>query len=222
MIFLPDHLNSVFRAGMHGHEPPVAIKDHLMFVPPDDQKLWDEWVQDLPTQEGFSGTGLDKFGARIPYGLGPHSMRDLRTVLDLTKPKTILEIGFNLGYSSVMWLGLSDCLVTSVDISTKDETLSAANTLQARFPDRFNFISADSKYLLQFIAGRKFDLIFIDGGHHYEDVMADIRTGLELGVRHFVFDDWWPCFGPGVQKAINDSPLTITHLLSNIAVGHRT
>jgi hypothetical protein len=189
-----------------------------MYSTPEDQALYLECVKGLPTLAGFSGTGRDENDVPIPYGVGPHSVRCIREVCEIVQPKSILEIGFNLGYSASLWLHFTSATLFSVDISNKRETLAAATTLTERYPDRFTFLCCDSFKLLPRLEGKKFDLIFIDGGHLDEHVMNDIRVAQALDIPNLCFDDWLPQFGPGVQPSIARYKLTVAKVMGNIAL----
>ena len=187
---------------------------------PEDSKLYLDLTvhRGLPTLGGINGTGFDKYGKQIPYGLGPHSVDPIRKVCELTKPTSILEIGFNMGYSSALWLHFTDAKVVAVDISDKDETLLAAKILKELYPDRFEFVLSDSKHLYEKIKDRQFDFIFIDGDHEDDGVMADMQLAKDLNIHNICLDDWLPQFGPGVQPSAKRHSLNVTHIFGNIAL----
>lgn len=185
---------------------------------PEDASLYQKLTADLPTLAGLKGTGLDSNGEPMKFGLGPHSVKCISEVAALTNPTSILEIGFNVGYSAAMWLHFTQAKLVSVDISTSDETATAARLLKEMYPNRFHFIREDSGKVLDRIQGWKFDLIFIDGGHLEPDVVNDISLGLALNVKYFCFDDWQNEWGPGVQPAFNKSSLELMKVMGNIAL----
>jgi hypothetical protein len=189
-----------------------------MYASENDSKFFLEVSKGLATLAGLTGTGKDKYGVPLPYGVGPHSVRCMRAVVDIVKPKTILEIGFNMGYSSAIWLTLTDANVVGVDISDKDETLHGAKVLSERYPGRFEFVLSDSAQVLPKLEGRQFDMIFIDGGHLEHHVMNDIGIAKALNIPRLCFDDWLPEFGPGVQPAIKNWGLNVEHVFGNIAL----
>ena len=194
------------------------MTDNLMYASVEDTMMFLELTRGLPNLSGFNGTGKDEHGDPIPYGLGPHSVRCIREVCETTRPNSILEIGFNLGYSASMWLYFTSADLVSVDISDKKETLAAASTLQERHPGRFQFICSDSALVAPLLAGKQFDLIFIDGGHLEHHVMNDIGLAKSLDIPNLCFDDWLPQFGPGVQPAIQKYDLDVVKVLGNIAL----
>lgn len=202
--------------------------DDLMYASEEDIKLFHQATAGLPGVEGFSGTGFDASGERIPYGVGPHSVKCFRQIIDYVKPKNILEIGTNLCYSSSLWLMMSDANIVTVDISSKAETKAAVEFMNKKHGgNKFFFILEDSAHLLDtwetYLRRQNFDTAFIDGGHLEHHVMADIGLCLKLGIKWIVFDDVLPQFGPGVIPAIQQHPqLKEVVTIHNIALYENT
>jgi len=180
--------------------------EELMYAGPEDQAFYLKCVEGLPTLAGLNGTGKDAEGIPLPYGVGPHSVRCLREIVEISNPKNIFEIGFNMGWSSSLWLNLTskETKVVSCDISFKEETTYAAKFLQMKYPGRFKFYFRQLQDM-SVIEELPFDLCFIDGCHLYEDVVKDIELcAVYYQCPWIAFDDILPQFGPGVQKAIDD------------------
>ena len=186
--------------------------EELMYASPEDIEFFNKCIEGLPKDPGYS--------------CGPHSVRCLREIVNITEPSSIIEIGLNCGYSSALWLELAEefsVSVLSIDISERKETLDAGFMLSSRYPSRFQFLICDSKKVNMLYAGKleraKASLIFIDGGHEYEDVKSDIQLAINLGIKWIAFDDWLPQFGPGVQKAIAEHPeLEMVKEMGNIVL----
>ena len=154
-------------------------------------------------------------------GLRAHSLAAIRSILEIVKPKCILEIGFDRGHSSAMWLGLSDASVVSIDISDDSELHEAVAVLQRRYPGRLTFIRSDSKVVHNKLLGFCFDFAFIDGDHTEEGALADMRLAKWLHIPWVALDDWLPEFGPGVQLAASRVGFVVTSVFKqNIALGH--
>jgi len=110
------------------------------------------------------------------------------------KIKSILEIGFNIGYSASMFLEFDPdrkSKVTSVDIGIHAATVNAAKAVKNLHGDRFSFILSDSKKVKKQLKGQLFDLAFIDGDHTDPGVASDIRLCIDLQIPFLLFDDYW-------------------------------
>jgi len=92
------------------------------------------------------------------------------------KYNIITEIGFNAGHSAALMLTANpDLKLTSIDIGSHSYTVPCATIIQNHFPNRLTLIIKDSKKI-----GRSeiehSDVVVIDGGHQFEDCLADIAT----------------------------------------------
>lgn len=100
--------------------------------------------------------------------------------------KTIAEIGLNAGHSAEHFL--TQCkelqLFVSFDINAYAYTALAAEYLKQKYKERFHFVAGDSidtvPQLKKERPDLKFDLIYIDGMHHFSWVFADILHTQEM------------------------------------------
>lgn len=172
----------------------------------------DEW--------GIISASLPNFGHSLHCGCGPHSYRSMRLFLREVQPKRLLEIGFNLGHSALFWLRNGVPNLTSVELKV-DESVNLADVTISKYAlekgSSFKLVTGDSKFVLPTLSCNVYDASFIDGGHEYSDVMADISGCLQLGIQHLFFDDWLTIYG-GVQQAIHDSELHILWISGNQAL----
>ena len=160
---------------------------------------------------------LPKRSELTPYHCGAPNVNKFRLFLNLVHPVHLLEIGFNLGHSSMLWLNLGVERVTSVDVRENDPLLRAGvAAVREQFGSRIEF-KFRRELTDEFLAGCRPAAIFIDGGHMREDVAADIELGQRLGVRHFFFDDFDLHHGPGVQPAIIEKRLMPQAIFANMA-----
>jgi predicted O-methyltransferase YrrM len=99
---------------------------------------------------------------------------------------TIAEIGFNAGHSAECFLTHCKNLqgLVSFDINHFPYTKPAAEYLGRLHPNRFLFIEGDSLVKVpEFVKSfprQKFDLIYIDGNHVFEQVVGDIVNAMTL------------------------------------------
>lgn len=149
--------------------------------------------------------------------LGPHSVGAIREICRICAPKTILEIGFNVGYSSTMWLSFSDATVYSVDNSTRDHTLDAFQRVKNRFGDRFHFLNVDSAAVKPLLEGISFDFAFVDGDHTASGVERDLDMVRSLGILNIAMDDYWPRFS-AAQEVLPRSGYEVVQQWGNIVL----
>jgi predicted O-methyltransferase YrrM len=108
-------------------------------------------------------------------------------LINLTnKPKiNVLEIGFNAGHSADTFLNNNSSLnLTSFDLGEYKYNKSAKEFIDSNYPGRHNLIYGDSTITIpEFINKNpniRFDVIFIDGGHEYSIVKADMENCMRL------------------------------------------
>jgi predicted O-methyltransferase YrrM len=104
-------------------------------------------------------------------------------ILQNTKPKTILEVGFNAGFSCLlMKMLLPDVNITCVDLNEHKYVMPCFNKLSSDFSN-LNIIPGSSYDvgLPQLIRKNiTFDLIHIDGDHRLEGARKDIELCIKL------------------------------------------
>jgi predicted O-methyltransferase YrrM len=98
---------------------------------------------------------------------------------------TALEIGFNAGHSADTMLRANKNLsLVSFDLGCHAYVQPAADYIQFLHPGRHALFIGDSTQTLPLYIeanpDKKFDLLFIDGGHDYEVAKADMENCLKL------------------------------------------
>jgi predicted O-methyltransferase YrrM len=102
-------------------------------------------------------------------------------VRGLRDKAALLEIGFNAGHSSVLFLAENTTLhVHSFDMNRHGCVASGKEYIEANFPGRHRLVQGDSRLTVpQFFKvspHRMFDVIFIDGGHDFDNALSDLRN----------------------------------------------
>ena len=99
--------------------------------------------------------------------------RFLKLMLELKKPKNILEVGTAVGFSAILMAqySQSDCHITTIEKYEKRMPVATENFLKSGFNDKITLIEGDAKDILNELlenengddkfAGR-YDMIFMD------------------------------------------------------------
>lgn len=133
----------------------------------------------------------------------------IKNIIEENNIKNILEIGFNAGHSSYLFLNINDNInVTSFDLGIhKYVNLVKKDIFEKNFPNRHKLILGNSLQTLpNFIKENNditFDLIFIDGGHTYDVAFSDIMNSLKISNNEtiLILDD---IYDPRVMNAYKD------------------
>lgn len=92
----------------------------------------------------------------------------------------MLEIGFNAGYSALVYLYLNPrSTYQGVDLFLREYTEIGYKKLLELFPNRVDLVRGSSTHILPTMISkyhRSFDTIHIDGGHNYECALADLEN----------------------------------------------
>lgn len=97
----------------------------------------------------------------------------------------MLEIGFNAGHSADTFLkSNSNIKLISFDINVRECVRVAKTYIDTTYPHRHTLILGDSKETIPEYAQQNpnthFDIIFIDGGHSYDDAKNDLLNCKKL------------------------------------------
>ena len=110
---------------------------------------------------------------------------DLITLVNNDDIQSVMEIGFNAGHSAEIFLKFNKKVhLTSFDINVHEYVKHGVEYIQNNYKDRHVIVYGDSNISVpQYIKdnpGKKFDLIFIDGGHDYDIANKDMENCLQL------------------------------------------
>ena len=109
----------------------------------------------------------------------------LEIMINIKKPKTILELGTAIGYSSIIMCKASgdNCKIDTIERDLNMVNISKANIKLYGYDDRINVLNGECTEVLKNLHG-KYDLIFMDAGKaHYNDFLPEcLRLLQEDGV----------------------------------------
>jgi predicted O-methyltransferase YrrM len=128
---------------------------------------------------GFLDIFLNTNNCNITEGHSQQCIKQIELLKKIVKNsniKNVLEIGFNAGHSAEIFLENNENInLTSFDVGYHDYTLVGKKYIDKTFPNRHTLILGDSLLEVpKYPADKKFDIIFIDGGHAYYVAYGDI------------------------------------------------
>jgi len=106
--------------------------------------------------------------------------------------KTVMEIGFNAGFSTLLMLLSNDTIkITCYDLGEHLYTRPCFEKLKETFGDRIHLVIGDSTKTLKDV-NETYDIIHIDGGHSTEVAQSDIVQSYRLAKKGtiFIMDDY--------------------------------
>ena len=126
-----------------------------------------------------------------------------RDVLDTSEAKSVLEIGFNIGYSASVWLELGINKLGIIDINNHEDTVPALYAVKEAYSDRkIDWVLCDSKSAQAKTLKSTYELAFIDGEHSYEAAYKDSLLSIDYGSKWLLFDDVIENHSNGIYDAI--------------------
>lgn len=106
--------------------------------------------------------------------------------------KTVMEIGFNAGFSTLLMLLSNDTIkITCYDLGEHSYTRPCFEKLKETFGDRIHLVIGDSTKTLKDVH-ETYDIIHIDGGHSTEVAQSDIMHSYRLAKKGtiLIMDDY--------------------------------
>lgn len=99
----------------------------------------------------------------------------------------VMEIGFNAGHSADTMLSSNPAInLTSFDLGNHEYSKFGKEYIDQKYPGRHTLINGDSRETVpKFINknNKKFDLIFVDGGHEEDIPFRDMQNAMMLAHR---------------------------------------
>lgn len=118
----------------------------------------------------------------------PDTEELLRTMVQLLKPESILEIGTAIGYSAMVMADCSEAGIVTIESYKKRIPMAKANFEEAGLTDRISLMEGDAGLILPRLCeeGRTFDLIFLDAAKgQYINWLPDIKRLMKKGALLF-------------------------------------
>lgn len=111
----------------------------------------------------------------------PETARFLKTLVRMTRPERILEVGSAIGYSAVLMAQQADGTVTTLECDAELAQKARDNIERAALSDRIYVIEADAREYIKNLTG-EYGLIFLDGPKaHYIHMLNDCVRLLKKG-----------------------------------------
>jgi len=126
-----------------------------------------EKIADLP-----SAVSLEINRDYLPI-IGREKGSVLENAIKDKQPKSVLEIGALIGYSSIMMAQHFRGKIVSIEIDEKTAEIARSNIKKAGFSDRINIITGDALKIIPTLKG-SFDFVFIDAKK--EDYLKYLKT----------------------------------------------
>jgi predicted O-methyltransferase YrrM len=130
---------------------------------------------------------LKEHGFTTFEGYSQQNLSQVSDLIELTKKPNIdiMEIGFNAGHSAEIFLKNNSTLkLLSFDLGKHDYVNIGKKYIDNTYPNRHTLILGNSlETVPEYIKSNKdkrFDVIFIDGGHSYKIAKSDIENCLNL------------------------------------------
>jgi predicted O-methyltransferase YrrM len=129
---------------------------------------------------------LSSAGVRIREGSSsPAQLTDLVAAARSGNVRRIVEVGFHAGLSSWAFLEANpDASVVSFDLGFHECVGPAKELIDKKFPGRHELVLGDSKISMPEYRttspDARFDLAFIDGGHHLEEARSDLGNVTQM------------------------------------------
>lgn len=154
--------------------------------------LYFEHLKDFNTTEGYwSTTDCSKVA---------------KDILERTKASSMLEIGFNIGYSASVWLESGISTLAIIDINSHKDTKNAILATEKKYSSKqlIWLLENSTSELAKNWVIPDIDMAFIDGGHTYEICMSDSLLSINKGAKWLVYDDVIENHRNGIWETITE------------------
>lgn len=157
----------------------------------------------MESDSSLSFEHLKQFNSTEGYWSTTECITVAQDILDVTESKSVLEIGFNIGYSASVWLELGVQRLGIIDINNHEDTVPALHAVKEAYKERnITWKLCDSKSEQAKTLKGSYELAFIDGEHSREAAYKDSLLSIEYGCKWLVYDDVIENHSNGIYDAI--------------------
>jgi len=113
-------------------------------------------------------------------------------IIPLYNVKEVLETGFNMGHSSLLWLTVfPQANITSIDIGGHEAIEIGLKYIKnTTLANRFTYIKKSSEFVYEEIKNIKYDFMFLDGDHSFRGCTLDLELADKLKIPYVLVDDY--------------------------------
>ncbi len=141
-----------------------------------------EYLREVtPKSEGFLAE-LEEYADKnsVPI-VQPETAQLLRTLVRITKPERILEVGCAIGYSAILMAEECEGTISTLEYNEEMAEIAEENIKKAGLSERIHIIKADAREYVKNLSG-EYDIIFLDGPKaHYIHMLNDCVRLLKKG-----------------------------------------
>jgi predicted O-methyltransferase YrrM len=164
----------VYRGWIQGQESFFSDASQILF-------RWNTYLQTnlLPhiSNEDLEGNIWSKHTQKVPDGVLLSKQKNIVWLAQQCKEGSVLEIGFNAGFSSLLFLMANPTIrMKTIDLGDHAYAKRCAETIQGDFKERLTITFGDSRTVLPSFPLDPFQCIHIDGGHSEEVATADLQN----------------------------------------------
>lgn len=149
---------------------------------------------------------LKNFSSTEGYWSTTDCITVAKDILEKTGAKSMLEIGFNIGYSAAVWLDSGINTMCIIDINKHKDTEAAILATKNKYSNK-NIMSllvdSTSNEAHDWVIP-EIDIAFIDGGHTYEISLSDSLLSIYKGAKWLVYDDVIENHSNGIWQTITE------------------
>jgi predicted O-methyltransferase YrrM len=163
----------VYRGWIQGQESFFSELSQILFQ-------WNRYLQanllPLVSKEDLEGNIWSKHTQKVPDGILLSKQKNIVWLAQQVQGGSVLEIGFNAGFSSLLFLLANPKIrMTAIDLGDHEYAKKCAETIQKDFGDRLTITFGDSRKVLPEFSKGPFECIHIDGGHSEDVATSDLQ-----------------------------------------------